>query len=119
MAVCSDNTEVVRLLIEAGADINAQDGDRWTCLCWVKSLEMATFLLAHGADPSIPTWRTIGELGPFPEDCESIPEAARDLMRAHRLKAPQSQDHALPDAPLRKETAKAYGTFPGEKSVRP
>lgn len=89
MAVCSDKTEIVRLLLEAGANINAQDGDKWTCLWWARSFEMAAFLLDHGADPSIPAWETIGQSGPFPEDFESIPDAARDLMRTHRLKKPQ------------------------------
>ncbi len=89
MAVSSDNTEIVRLLLEAGANINAQDGDGWTCLWWTRSLKMAAFLLDHGADPSTPAWQTIGEPGPFPEDFGSIPEAARDLMRTHRLKRPE------------------------------
>lgn len=92
-AVCSNKIEVVRLLLEAGADINAQDGDKWTCLWWVRSLEMAAFLLNHGADPSIPAWEFTGEPGPFPEDFESIPNPARDLMRAHRLKSESSGSH--------------------------
>ncbi len=92
MAVCSDNPGIARLLLQAGANINAQDGDRWTCLWWARSSEMAAFLLDHGADPSIPAWQTTGEPGPFPEEFESIPGAARDLMRTHRLKALQSQD---------------------------
>ena len=53
---------------------------------------MAAFLLDHAADPLIPEWETIGEPGPFPEEFESIPDGARDLMRTHLLKALQSQD---------------------------
>ncbi len=81
MGVYSDNIEVVRLLLDAGAEINTQDVDDWTCLFWVKSVEMAAFLLSHGADPSI-----ADEIGGLPEDDKEIPEAAKILLRSHRLK---------------------------------
>ena len=87
MGVCSDNIEVVRLLLESGADINTTDVDGWTCLWWLKSAVMATFLLNHGADPSIPAWGMIDERDDLPEEYEEIPVAARDLLRGHRLKA--------------------------------
>lgn len=87
MGVCSDNIEVVRLLLDSGADINTTDVDGWTCLWWLKSAAMATFLLNHGADPSIPGWGMIDEPDDLPEDHEEIPVAARDLLRVHRLKA--------------------------------
>lgn len=89
MGVYSDNIEVVRLLLEAGADPNATDTDGWTCLMWLKSLEMATLLLANGADPSVYRWRVPAEPNDLPENYEAIPEPVRDLLRAHRLKKPQ------------------------------
>ena len=87
MAVCSDNLAVVRLLLESGADLNTTDVDGWTCLWWLKSAAMATFLLNHGANPSIPGWGMIDEPDDLPEDHEEIPVAARVLLRVHRLKA--------------------------------
>ena len=35
MAVSSDKIEVVKLLLDAGADINLEDADCWTCLWWL------------------------------------------------------------------------------------
>ena len=80
MAVIADNMEIARLLIEAGVDVNAVDGDRWTCLWWLKSPEMALFLLSWGADPSMSAW------GSLPEDLESHSSAVKDILRAHRVK---------------------------------
>jgi uncharacterized protein len=85
-AVSSDNMEVARLLIDAGAEINAQDGDKWTCLWWLRSTEMVSLLLSQGADPSIPADTMIGDPSKLPEDCDRIPQEARNLLRAHRLK---------------------------------
>lgn len=55
-AVCSKNPELVQLLIEAGADVNAQDVQKDTPL--LKSVNYADLpscelLLAAGADPSL------------------------------------------------------------------
>lgn len=50
-AVQSDNIKCVQMLLDAGAYINAMDSDGWTCLSWVKSPEMAQYLLDQGADP--------------------------------------------------------------------
>jgi len=55
-AVAGKRQELVELLVEHGADVNAQDGDGWTPLNLAAhegSLDTITYLLAHGADPSI------------------------------------------------------------------
>jgi ankyrin repeat protein len=87
MAVYSDEIEVVKLLLDAGADINLQDADCWTCLWWLKSPEMAAYLLSRGADPSIQ-----GDNEDLPEDwIGHIPEPVRDILKQHRLtSAPRS-----------------------------
>ena len=87
MAVASDNIEVIKLLLEAGADINLQDADAWTCLWWLKSPEAARYLLSRGADPSIP-----GDCGSLPEDWDSLPLAIRDILQQHRLAKEQKVD---------------------------
>ena len=98
MGVCSDKIEVVRLLLEAGANINATDVDGWTCLWWLKSTPMATFLLNHGADPAFSDWDIEGFPQHLPENHESIPEAVGDLLRAHRLKSSGLKD-SVPTPP--------------------
>ena len=87
MAVYSDKTEVVKLLLDAGADINLEDADCWTCLWWLKSPEMTEYLLGRGADPSIP-----GDCDQLPEDQDSIPAPVRDILKQHRLASQQSAD---------------------------
>ena len=52
-AVTEDNLEMVTLLVNSGANINAQDCDGWTPLCRTNSLTMAQLLLKLGADPNI------------------------------------------------------------------
>jgi ankyrin repeat protein len=52
-AVASDSLECVRLLLAAGADVNATDCDGWTSLFHLQSEQVARYLLEHGADPGI------------------------------------------------------------------
>ncbi len=79
MAVAGDKLEIVKLVLEAGADINLQDADGLTCLWWLKSIEIAAFLLRRGADPSISAYNTL------PENHDSIPEAIRKMLLQHRI----------------------------------
>jgi ankyrin repeat protein len=80
-AVASDSLDCVRLLLEAGADVNASDCDQWTCLFHLRSETVAKFLLEHGADPSLPD-----QCGGLPEDWGNIPHATRKLLRDWRLR---------------------------------
>ncbi len=53
-AVAGRSFEVVRLLLEAGAPVKAQQQEGWTPLHEVvhrNDVEMTRYLLAHGADP--------------------------------------------------------------------
>ena len=50
-AVCSDNTEIAGLLLEAGVNINAQNGDKWTCLWWVNSRGNGGFSVGQWSRP--------------------------------------------------------------------
>lgn len=80
-AVASDSLECVRLLLDAGAQINVTDVDGWTCLYHVRSLPMAELLLAHGADPGL-----TGMFDDRPENWTSSIEVA-ELIQRERLKA--------------------------------
>ncbi len=77
-AVASDNLEIVRLLITAGANVNQQDVDRCVPLYCCRSVAMATLFLESGADPTIsdqcgyPPWHFIDE----PETRRFIQDAA-------------------------------------------
>lgn len=52
-AVRHNHFEMVKLLIERGAEANVQDVDGWTPLFCCQSVESAEFLVQHGADPTI------------------------------------------------------------------
>ncbi|RYD29532.1 MAG: hypothetical protein EOP86_21550 [Verrucomicrobiaceae bacterium] len=87
-AVQSDNIKCVEMLREAGAHINAMDSDGWTCLSWVKSLEMAQYLLEQGADPFL--CEEYGGSAPINWHEEEI----RELFRRFRL-SPAGQERWL------------------------
>jgi hypothetical protein len=63
----SDDLDCVRLLLAAGAEVNATDGDGWTCLFHLRSEPVARCLLEHGALPGIA------------DQCGGLPEAT-DLL---------------------------------------
>ncbi len=55
-AVAGRSPEAVKLIVEAGAPINAKQHKGWTALHEVvnkKDLELARYFLAHGADPKV------------------------------------------------------------------
>lgn len=81
MAAFSGSLDCIRLLLDAGANINARDGDCHTCLHFAKSLPAARLLLEHGADPAIPD-----ENGDLPEDDWTLPLAINALYKEHRLR---------------------------------
>lgn len=78
-AVSSDSLECVRLLLGAGADVNAMDCDGWTCLFHLRSERVAHDLLEHGADPA-----ASDPCGGLPEDWERVPMAVRRMLREWR-----------------------------------
>ncbi len=75
-----DSEECVALLLAAGANVNAQDCDGWTCLWNVESVKMARLLLDHGADPSM-----ADQCGGVPESWY-FPPQVKALFREHRLR---------------------------------
>lgn len=81
-AVSSDSLECVRLLLDAGADVNAMDCDGWTCLFHLRSERVAQYLLEHEANPNLSD-----QCGGLPEDWERVPMAVRRLLRDRRTGA--------------------------------
>ena len=79
-AVSADSLECVRLLVQAGAEVNATDCDGWTCLFHLRSEQVARFLLELGADPGI-----TDQSGAFPENWERVPMSLRRLLRDQRI----------------------------------
>jgi len=78
-AVSSDNLECIRLLLDAGADVNATDCDGWTCLFHLRSEPAARYLLERGAGAGISD-----QCGGLPEDWERIPIGVRRMLREWR-----------------------------------
>lgn len=68
-AVCADNVETVKVLLDAGADVNALDGDSQSVLFRVQSRRMLAFLVAAGIDFKVtlrdecqfPAWHLIAD----------------------------------------------------------
>jgi uncharacterized protein len=55
-AVAGPSAEAVKIIVEAGAPINAKQHKGWTALHEVvnkKNLDLARYFLAHGADPKV------------------------------------------------------------------
>ena len=80
-AVRQESLACIDALLDAGARINAQDCDGWTCLWHVESPDVARHLLARGADPALPD-----EIGSLPESW-NLPREVTDLYREHRGRA--------------------------------
>jgi ankyrin repeat protein len=78
-AVSADSIECVRLLLAAGADVNATDCDGWTCLFHLRSEEVARLLLEHGASPSVSD-----QCGNLPEDWPRVPLPVRQFLKTRR-----------------------------------
>ena len=78
-AVSSDSLDCVRLLLQAGAHMNAQDCDGWTCLFHLRSEPVARLLLENGALPQI-----ADQCGGLPEDWERVPIPVRRLLKDWR-----------------------------------
>ena len=79
-AVASDSLECVRLLVEAGSDVNARDCDGWTCLFHLRSVPVARHLLEHGADPAL-----TDQCGSLPEDWMHMPRPVRRMLQEWRM----------------------------------
>ena len=83
-AVAGKRHEIVVLLVEAGADVNAQDADGWTPLNLAAHegiTETVGYLLANGADPSIPD--NNGQTPAQTAEREGRAETS-DVLRSHR-----------------------------------
>lgn len=53
IAADGNHTEVVKLLLDYGADVNACDNDTWTAVqeaAQINAIEIVDLLLEHGAD---------------------------------------------------------------------
>ncbi len=84
-AVSSDSLECVRLIVDAGADVNATDCDGWTCVFHLRSERVARYLLERGARPDISD-----QCGGLPEDWERVPMGVRRMLREWRTSHQQS-----------------------------
>lgn len=91
VAVQQDDMEIVRLLLEAGANPNAQNVDRWFPLSNAESMEMVKLLLDYGADIHL------------------TDETGRDALQ--HQKDPFVAEYLI-DAGARVNPASAYGSAP-------
>lgn len=56
VAVINDRPEAMKLLLDRGADVNAQSGTGWSALtfaAWKGDPDMQRILLSHGANPAV------------------------------------------------------------------
>jgi Ankyrin repeats (3 copies) len=84
-ASCFGHEEVVSVLLDAKADVNAQDKNQWSSLMWAmtnRHKAIAKLLLDHGADPDVKssTGRTAFDfLAPNSEMSEYLHESGYDI----------------------------------------
>jgi len=93
VAVQQDDLEIARLLLKAGANPNAQNGDLWFPLANAQSIEMVQLLLDYGADIHLTDERGMDAL----QD-QDDPEVAAYLIEAG---AQVNPDKGQAGAPLR------------------
>jgi uncharacterized protein len=89
-AVNRGNLSLVQLLIDAGAQVNAQDrrkDDRFTVLNYAQRLDVVKVLLANGADPSKRNGYGM-DASEYSEMNDHLAESKRitDLLRSHLTK---------------------------------
>lgn len=80
------DTDTIRMLVRAGANVNAQDADGWTALMWAASLDHlggARTLLEAGVD-----WRPVDHQdGRSAEQMSPVGAETRALLRSVRERA--------------------------------
>jgi hypothetical protein len=79
LAALLGRTEIARLLIDAGADVNQTDGGGYTALhsaAFLGQLPVAELLLARGADPGF-----LGPMGDAPANSTKADRATTDAIR--------------------------------------
>ncbi|MGH9172979.1 MAG: ankyrin repeat domain-containing protein, partial [Vicinamibacterales bacterium] len=83
-AVAGKQHDLVEMLVEAGAEVNATDADGWTPLNLAAHegvAETVSYLLAHGADPSIPANNGLTPLQTAEREGKT---AAAEVLREYR-----------------------------------
>ncbi len=98
VAVYQDDLEIARLLLEAGANPNAQNADQWFPLATAQSIEMVQLLLDYGADIHL-----TDEIGKDALQDQDDPEVAAYLIEAG---AQVNPERGQSGAPLREAANK-------------
>lgn len=66
-AIRNDNLDMVKLFVQKGAKVDVEDVDGWSVLFPCTSIEMATYLISQGADPTsldqagFPCWNWVDD----------------------------------------------------------